>query len=186
MQRTERNLETHRASEIKAKFAETEKIPYGEVLVSVFKNYTIPESWELKGGKIYGKASKEGEYDIYTPAMVLEACADENVASLRILDGREEPTSAYYTPDIKFGVDVSHIFRGVSVSLKERDFFLPSKYEYIKYHNWLVKVIVDVDSKLSQIPEEKIKRFEEKAKLLAKRGRAGYHIGDGGKDDEYG
>ena len=81
------NPELLKNPEIEQIFNKIEKVPcVGGVLVSVFKENTSPESWEIIGNhEIYGKVTKI-KFGEYTPVMKLDNYSENRDAYLTIFD----------------------------------------------------------------------------------------------------
>jgi len=62
MSKIERNPEGPKISEIKRLFTEVKTVPNGEILLEIFQDHTIAQSWELQHkDMIFGK-TQEGEW----------------------------------------------------------------------------------------------------------------------------
>jgi len=154
--------------EIKSIFDKTEKVPYGGVLCSVFRENTVSASWEVKNGKIYGKAP-EGKHGIYIPVMRLEKPYENcEEAYLVIFDGTDDPQEiTSQTVNIFAGVQSSEYstpWIRMFVYWGQRDMNLPSE-----YCNWLMKVVSDVNTKASQTNISREKKEEVFERWLHRR-----------------
>jgi hypothetical protein len=148
MSKIETRLQSSEEAEIEARIAEIEEVPYGDVLASVFRNNTIPESRELKDGTIYGKVKKVENVltELYRSDSGFEkgailAIFQENKAwGLDVIFLAGKITHSQFPPTC----DIYVKFNGDTFSLRS------------PYHNWLMMVVSEVASKASQIPRKKI------------------------------
>jgi len=53
------NQENNKSAEIETLFKKVEKVPYGEVLASVFKDFTEAKEWKLEENELTGKIINE-------------------------------------------------------------------------------------------------------------------------------
>lgn len=168
MSKIEAKVQTPKEAKIEASLAEVEEVPYGEVLTSVFRNNTLPESRELRGDVIYGKVQTGEDSPVmelslrdfeYEKGAVLEIFSEESRAGwamdledVRFFAGKKLLRSSY--PWEKDDITVRFSSRH---SLVLRDPYSDELSLVSGYDNWLIKVVSEVSLKASQIPKEKIK-----------------------------
>lgn len=173
--------ETTKNPEIEQIFNRIEKVPYGGVLVSLFKENS--ESWEVKDDRdtilqekndnIYGKV-KQIKYGSYTPIMKLEPPGyREAKARLKIFNGIEKYPD-YNSHNILIYAGVYQSGPGSSPEINMGIFFdlidakLPfGKYwgeEIMRYNSYLIEIAnkAGLKSKEVIIPKEIEEKVMEK------------------------
>ncbi len=78
--------ESPSSAEVEAFLKETKKVPYGEVLSSVFQDYTVAKTRELNGNKLIGRVGKKET----GPLMVLTNFSAIKEARLAIFSKRKD------------------------------------------------------------------------------------------------
>lgn len=126
--------------EIKRFFKESEKVTYGEILVSVFQDFTVSKDWELSGnnsmiGKIEDKEN--------SPVMVLTNCQSlGGEKGVRLEVFRKRTFANIYKGDLTY---LTMPNEGFGYNFKSETWQFSDKFA-----DTLLKVAVEVGSRYSE------------------------------------
>jgi hypothetical protein len=158
-EQTGRNLESPKVAEVKAIFAEIGKTPGGEVLASVFQDNTLARTWEIEYNtvyghtRIYGKTQEENSHLMvltkyphpryYYRTAELEIFKNEK----RVQEGKRDVRFCVKSPSGEIKMDIENLS-------------LTTDPEYVDY---LMKIIGEIRTKISQIPKkDETRNFRKK------------------------
>ena len=136
--------ESPKFAEIKSFFKEVEKVPYGEVLASVFQYFTEASEWEMNGHKLIGRVGDKEN----SPWMVLANLRSVKEIRLEVFSERKNIDRSS-SGDLTFiaGRISKELITDTLVDNIAYNFKSDTRVLSNKYNRFLIKIAGEVSSK---------------------------------------